>query len=215
MARNRANRDTDEADKKIKLSKENWKEALALFRFIAPYRFYFAGGLIFIVFSSLTTLSFPYLLKRLIDSANAMSRGELVISPNTIALWMLGILVLQMLFSYGRVYFFSYAGENALADLRKEVYMRMVQLPMDFFAQRRVGELSSRISADLSQIQDALTLMLAEILRGLLTLIIGIGLIFLYFPEAYPRHVICHSGDCCNRCFLWKKNQETIQRRAG
>ena len=183
MARNRANRELDEADKKVKLSKENWKEALALFRFIKPYRNYFAGGLIFIVLSSLTTLSFPYLLKRLIDSANALSRGESVIRPNTIALWMLGILVLQMMFSYGRVYFFSYAGENALADLRKEVYNRMIQLPMDFFAQRRVGELSSRLSADLSQIQDALTLMLAEILRGLLTLVIGIGLIFYISPK--------------------------------
>ena len=183
MARNRANSEMDEADKKVKLSKENWKEAIALFRFIKPYRVYFAGGLIFIVLSSLTTLSFPYFLKRLIDSANAMSRGEMVISPNTIALWMLGILLLQMAFSYGRVYFFSYAGENALADLRKEVYNRMVQLPMDFFAQRRVGELSSRLSADLAQIQDALTLMLAEILRGLLTLIIGIGLIFYISPK--------------------------------
>jgi len=181
MARNR--RDMDEADKKVKLSKENWKEALALFRFIKPYRLYFGAGLLFIALSSLTTLSFPYLLKKLIDSANAMSKGEQVISPNTIALWMVGILMLQMTFSYGRVYFFSYSGENALADLRKEVYNRMIQLPMDFFAQRRVGELSSRLSADLSQIQDALTLMLAEILRGLLTLIIGIGLIFYISPK--------------------------------
>jgi len=173
----------DEADKKVKLSKENWKEALALFRFIKPYRLYFGAGLLFIALSSLTTLSFPYLLKKLIDSANAMSKGEQVISPNTIALWMVGILMLQMTFSYGRVYFFSYSGENALADLRKEVYNRMIQLPMDFFAQRRVGELSSRLSADLSQIQDALTLMLAEILRGLLTLIIGIGLIFYISPK--------------------------------
>jgi ABC transporter fused permease/ATP-binding protein len=183
MARNRANSETEAEDKKVKLNKENWKEALVLFKFIKPYRKYFAGGMIFIVLSSLTTLSFPYLLKRLIDSANALSRGETVIGPNTIAMWMFGILVLQMMFSYGRVYFFSYAGENALADLRKEVYKRIIQLPMDFFAQRRVGELSSRLSADLSQIQDALTLMLAEILRGLLTLIIGIGLIFYISPK--------------------------------
>ena len=87
------------------------------------------------------------------------------------------------MFSYGRVYLFSYAGENALADLRKEVYNRMIQLPMDFFAQRRVGELSSRLSADLSQIQDAMTLMLAEILRGILTLIVGIGLILYISPK--------------------------------
>ena len=83
-----------------------------------------------------------------------------------------------MIFSFGRVYFFTYSGEHALADLRKEVYNRMISLPMDFFAKRRVGELSSRLSADLSQIQDAMTFMLAELLRGLLTLIAGIILLF-------------------------------------
>ena len=54
---------------------------------------------------------------------------------------------------------------------------------MDFFGQRRVGELSSRITADVSQIQDAVTSVLAEILRGLLTIIIGIALILIISPK--------------------------------
>ena len=179
----RARREVEEIDKKVKLTRENWKEAMGIFRFIRPYRAYFLAGLLMILLSSVTTLSFPYFLKRLIDSAQAIARGEQVIRPNTIALWMVGILVLQMLFSFGRVYTFSYAGEHALADLRKAVYNRMIQLPMDFFAQRRVGELSSRLSADLSQIQDAMTLMLAEILRGILTLVAGIVLILYISPK--------------------------------
>jgi ABC transporter fused permease/ATP-binding protein len=180
MARNR---EVEEIDKKVKINKESWKEALTMLKFLRPYRGYFAAGLVFIALSSVTTLSFPYLLKKLIDSADAMSRGEVMISPNMIAFAMLGILVFQMVFSFGRVYFFTYAGENALADLRKEVYNRMIQLPMEFFSKRRVGELSSRLSADLSQIQDAMTLMLAEVLRGVLTLVIGIGLIFYISPK--------------------------------
>lgn len=179
----RARREVDEIDKQVKLSKENWKEAVGIFRFIKPYRQYFILGLLMILLSSLTTLSFPYFLKKLIDSAQAIREGKSVISPNTIALWMVGILVLQMLFSYGRVYTFAFAGEHALADLRKDVYNRMIQLPMDFFAQRRVGELSSRLSADLSQIQDAMTVMLAEVLRGVLTLVVGIGLILYISPK--------------------------------
>jgi ABC-type multidrug transport system fused ATPase/permease subunit len=77
-----------------------------------------------------------------------------------------------------RIYLFSQVGEHALADMRKDIFQRMIMMPMDFFARRRVGELSSRLSADLSQIQDAVTVVLAEVLRGILTLIIGIGLIF-------------------------------------
>jgi ABC-type multidrug transport system fused ATPase/permease subunit len=56
-------------------------------------------------------------------------------------------------------------------------------MPMNFFAQSRVGELSSRITADVSQIQDAVTGLLAELLRGVLTMIGGIILIYLISPK--------------------------------
>lgn len=167
---------------KAKLTKENLKEALLIFSYLKPYRWTFITGLLFIALSSGTTMAFPYFLKRLIDSAHSISLGKEAVSPGTIALWMLGILTLQMIFSFMRVYLFTFVGEHALADMRKDVYRKMIMMPMDFFAQRRVGELSSRISADLSQIQEAVTGMLAEILRGILTLIIGIILIFVLSP---------------------------------
>ncbi len=163
---------------KVKLNKENFKEALLIFRYVKPYRWQFAGGLLFIALSSLSTMSFPYLLKQLIDSANAISKGKAHFTPGTIALAMISVLGVQMVFSFMRVYLFTSVGELALADMRKDVYQRMIMMPMDFFAQRRVGELSSRISADLSQIQDAVSSVFAEVLRGVLTLLIGIGLIF-------------------------------------
>jgi ABC transporter fused permease/ATP-binding protein len=168
---------------KAKLNRENLKEATLIFSYLKPYRWTFVTGLLFIALSSGTTMAFPYFLKKLIDSAHSLSLGKDALSPGTIALWMLGILSLQMVFSFMRVYLFTYVGEHALADMRKEVYRKMIMMPMNFFAQRRVGELSSRISADLSQIQDAVTGMLAEILRGLLTLIIGMVLIFVLSPK--------------------------------
>jgi ABC-type multidrug transport system fused ATPase/permease subunit len=182
MARNRG-KEVDELDKKVKLSKENWQEAIAIFKYIHPFRNYFYMGLVFIVFSSLSTMAFPYLLKNLIDSSHEIINGKKAMNPSLIALAMIVLLVAQMVFSFGRVYCFSYAGENALASLRKAVYNKMIQLPMDFFAQRRVGELSSRLSTDLSQIQDAMSILLAEILRGVLTLLIGIGLILYISPQ--------------------------------
>ncbi len=162
----------------IKPDKESLKEALRLFRYINPYRKKFALGLVFIVLSSLSTMAFPYFLKLLIDSADALSRGLPSTSPGFIALQIMGVLLVQMIFSFMRIYLFTVVGENALSDMRRDIYQRMIMMPMDFFGQRRVGELSSRITADLSQIQDAVTVLLAEVLRGVLTLIIGIGLIF-------------------------------------
>ncbi|MGL6268434.1 MAG: ABC transporter ATP-binding protein, partial [Chitinophagaceae bacterium] len=168
---------------KAKLTKENWKEALLVFNYLKPYKAAFFAGLLVIALSSMTTLALPYFLKQLIDSADALRQGKTAKAPGTIALWMLGILILQMFLSFTRVYLFTRVGENALADLRIDVYKKMIRLPMDFFAQRRVGELSSRLSSDLSQIQDAVTFMLAEIIRGILTLIVGIGLILYISPK--------------------------------
>jgi ABC-type multidrug transport system fused ATPase/permease subunit len=169
---------------KAKFTRENIKQALLIFRYVKPYRRKFAAGLLFIALSSLSTMTFPYLLKKLIDSANAsITKTAINFSPGNIALIMIAVLGVQMVFSFMRVYLFTSVGELALADMRKDVYQKMITMPMEFFAQRRVGELSSRISADLSQIQDAVSSVLAEVLRGVLTLLIGIGLIFYISPK--------------------------------
>lgn len=168
---------------KAKLTKENFKESLIIFRYIKPYLGKFITGLVFIGLSAGTTMAFPYLLKKLIDSAHATGPLSYWNAPTGIALTMVGVLVLQMIISFMRVLLFTTVGENAVADMRKDIYRHIIMMPMDFFAQRRVGELSSRISADVSQIQDAVTGMLAELLRGVLTLHIGIGLIFYISPR--------------------------------
>ncbi|PQJ12882.1 multidrug ABC transporter ATP-binding protein [Flavipsychrobacter stenotrophus] len=172
-----------EESPKVKFSKEAFKESLIIFKYLKPYRGTFIVGLIFIALSSGTTMAFPYLLKKLIDSAHGIGTGPLAFSPGGIALVMISVLSLQMIFSFMRIYLFTYVGENAVADMRKEIYQRLIIMPIDFFGQRRVGELSSRITADVSQIEDAVTSVLAEILRGILTLIIGIGCILYISPQ--------------------------------
>jgi ABC transporter fused permease/ATP-binding protein len=177
MARGRRSAEAEELPK-ASVNKESIREAWMLFAYLRPYKWKFIAGLVFIVLSSLSTMAFPYLLKKLIDSAQEVITGNAVSSNTPVVLMLLGILFLQMVFSFMRIYLFSQVGERALADMRKDIFQRMIMMPMDFFARRRVGELSSRLSADLSQIQDAVTVLLAEVLRGLLTLIIGLGLIF-------------------------------------
>lgn len=166
-----------EESPKAKITKESLREAMVIFKYLRPYRSVFITGLVFIGLSSGTTMAFPYLLKKLIDSAHGALTGPFAYGPGTIALIMIVVLSVQMIFSFLRIYLFTYVGENAVADMRKEIYRHILTMPMDFFAQRRVGELSSRITADVSQIQDAITSMLAELLRGVLTLIIGVVLI--------------------------------------
>jgi len=175
----RARFEVKEESPKAKINKESIKEALMIFRYVRPYKWYFIGGLVFIALSAANTMTFPYLLKKLIDSAHGNLAGPVPLTPETIALIMIGLQGLQMVISFFRIYLFTKVGENAVADMRMNIYRHILMMPMDFFAQRRVGELSSRITADVSQIQDAVTTVFAEILRGILTLVASIALILM------------------------------------
>lgn len=86
-------------------------------------------------------------------------------------------------FFFLRVYTFSIVSERSLADLRHAVYEKIIWLPQSFFDSRRIGELISRITSDVSTLQDAFAFMLAELLRQVLVLIIGTAVIFILTPK--------------------------------
>ncbi|WP_332912527.1 ABC transporter transmembrane domain-containing protein [Algoriphagus boritolerans] len=65
--------------------------------------------------------------------------------------------------------------EQSMRDIRLQLYSRLVRLPMTFFDKRRTGELISRITADVSQLQDTFSTTLAELFRQIVTLVAGIG----------------------------------------
>ena len=173
---------------KAKISKESLRQALILFKYLKPHRGKFIGGLVFIALSAFTTSLFPLFLGKMIDAASpgAVVPGmgtasnfdfglkNIHWSLNTTLLLIFCQLALQTIFSFMRVYLLTSAGERSLADMRKDVYSKLLSMPMSFFTEKRVGELSNRISSDLSQIQDAISFTLAEFLRGIFTLIIGL-----------------------------------------
>lgn len=168
---------------KTKLSRESLRETLRLFRYIAPYRWRFFVGLACLALGSVMGLSFPLLAGGLIDAALRPAGATLpvlgTVSLNAIALVLVGTITLQALGSFGSALSFSRAGQSALADLRAETYGRLIALPMTFFAQRRVGELTSRVSADIAQIEDALVWAVPQLCRQTVMLAGGITLIAL------------------------------------
>src|SRR4030095_9744704 len=107
-ATTRSNGQIQEEIPKAKLNAETLREGLVIFSYIKPYRLRFATGLLFIGLSALTTMAFPYLLKQLIDSANPVGTSRPAFSPGTIALMMMGVLTIQMFFSFMRVYTFTW-----------------------------------------------------------------------------------------------------------
>ena len=93
------------------------------------------------------------------------------------ALLLMGVLALQAGLAFFHALSFATAGQRSLVDMRRDTYARLISLPMTFFAQRRVGELASRLSSDLIQIEDTLITILPQFLRQSTILIGGIALI--------------------------------------
>lgn len=174
MAKRNAFSPVEEQDKK-KITQESLNKTLRIFRFVLPYKYTFLIGMIFLGLSSLTVMVFPYVTKGLVDSVATPNATH---DRNTLALSLIGILVLQSVFSFLRVILFTRVSERSLQDIRTALYSKMISLPVPFMEQRRVGELTSRLTADVSQLQDVLSLTLAEFLRQLITLVGGIGFIF-------------------------------------
>jgi len=177
MARGRLN-SGNAAEKelpKAKINKQSLQNISKLLSYLKPYRFRFAGAMIFLLLSSLTGLAFPKLVGGLIDAArHDINHGLLPPNLNSIGLIALVILFVQAFVSFFRVTWFVQIAENALADIRRDTYFNLITLPMDFFSNRRVGELNSRISADLSQIQDTITTTFAEIIRQVIIMVGGV-----------------------------------------
>ncbi len=158
---------------KSKLTASSLNKAILIFQYAGNHRWKFYVGLIFLLFTGATALAFPKLMGMLIDCVKNKDNDQ----ANMIAGGLIIILFLQSIFSFFRLYLFVNFTENTLANLRLSLYSNLVKLPMSFFSQKRVGELNSRISSDITQIQDTLTSTIAEFLRQFILIIGGVLLL--------------------------------------
>ena len=186
MARRRLNSgDTSgEEAPKAKLTRALLQKSFRIFSYLRPYRVKFAWGMVFLILSSLTMLTFPALLGAMIDAAQDEQKYPWL-PPSIVYIGGVSMVILfvQSILSFFRIRLFVEVAEKALAQIRKDTYNKLITLPIDFFANRRVGELNSRLSSDLSQIQDTMTTTLAEMLRQSISLVFGVILLIVVSPK--------------------------------
>lgn len=156
-------------------SKDAIKKALRVFQFIKPYKVPFIFGLIVLLFSTTATLAFPRILGNLMDAVKSSYDKEVTFFIQLI----IGLFFVIGISAFLRIYLFGVVAHKSLALLKTKTYEHLISSPMSFFSQKRVGELSSRISSDISLLQETFTITLAELIRQLIT--IPVGLFFLFY----------------------------------
>jgi ABC-type multidrug transport system fused ATPase/permease subunit len=98
-------------------------------------------------------------------------------------LFFIVLLVVQGVFSYFRTILFAIVSEKGMADVRKALYGKLISQEVAFFEERRVGELTSRITADVEQLQNAFSITLAEFIRQIVILVSGLIIIAWLTPR--------------------------------
>ena len=170
--------------KRPKLNKDSIRKAKGIFQYLRPYALLYFVGWLFLVLSTTAGLIFPYLMGKLLGSTVSPSdvaapTGFLTLTSVTSVATALFILFgVQALFSFFRVVIFNNVTENSLRDLRNDAFSKMVFMPMDFFNTNKVGELTSRVSSDITQIQETLRTTIAEFFRQIVIIVGGISFLF-------------------------------------
>ncbi len=160
--------------RKAEISRSGLRNVFKLYRFLKPYRLKFAVGLSFLVISSTAGLFFPKFLGQMVDMGN---QGKLTSDITRVGVFLVIILCIQACFGFFRTRIFVEVTERTLASIRQSAYNHLIKLPLGFFAKRRVGELNSRISSDISLLQETLTSTLADFLSQMIFVFGGIALL--------------------------------------
>jgi ATP-binding cassette, subfamily B, bacterial len=161
-----------EGEEKVKFSKEGFEKAKKILPYLKDYKVEFFFGILLLFVSSSIFLVFPVAGGELLSVATGESRFGLTI--NQIGIGLLFVLVIQGFFSYMRVWLFSIVTEKGMSNIRKSFYEKLISLPITFFEENRVGELTSRSASDVQQLQDAISITLAEFIRQFIILIGGL-----------------------------------------
>jgi ABC-type multidrug transport system fused ATPase/permease subunit len=169
---------------KVKLTKDSWRKAARFLKYLKPYAGMYFIGWIFLVLSTSAGLVFPYLMGKLLGSSGATPNPEQAVrlidlsNVNQIALALFILFFFQSVFSFVRVVLFNNVTENALRDMRNDAFEKLVYMPMDFFNRQKVGELTSRVASDITQIQEVLRTTIAEFFRQIIIVFGGIAFLF-------------------------------------
>ena len=146
-----------------KLNKQNLKRSLRIFRYVLPYKWPFILGMFFLSAGSMLFLAIMSLPGEILNIISGNPTYNLTL--NQVFLFLLALLGVQGVFSYLRVWLFAIVSERSMANLRQDLYQQLITLGIPFLEKRRVGEVTSRLTNDVTQIQSVVSITLAEFLR--------------------------------------------------
>ncbi|MBT5876725.1 MAG: ABC transporter ATP-binding protein [Candidatus Latescibacteria bacterium] len=153
-----------------------WHTMRRIIVFSYPYRYRMLTGLCLTLLATLVWLVIPLGVRSLLDAVFHEGNRDLL---DRLAVGLLLLFVFSSLISFGSHYQIEWVGERVVTDLRQTVYTHLHKLGLRFFADHRLGELTSRLTNDVGAVRQAVTRVLIDLLMHGFSLLGSIALMVL------------------------------------
>jgi ATP-binding cassette subfamily B protein len=148
--------------------------------FVMRYRGRAAAAVVALLVAAVTTLVVPVAVRRMIDFGFDAEHIGLIDQYFGVMIAVAAVLALA---SASRYYLVTTLGERVVADLRAAVFSHLVSLSAPFFDTARTGELTSRLTADTTQIKSAVGSSLSVALRNLVLFLGSVTMMVVTSPK--------------------------------
>ncbi len=172
MMRMRTRGSKSQKNREVPAVPMQWQRLLS---YLAGYKLRLLAATIGLVFAAALSLVFPAVIQQVVDSVFSDADVALL---DVITLALLGVFLLRSLASFVQTYNMNYVGEKIVIDLRCQLYAHLQTLSLRYYADRRVGELISRLSSDVTVVRTVLTGNIATVLQQALTLVGAVAVMF-------------------------------------
>ena len=152
------------------------KEFLKIAKYARPYTKSLIFAFLCLALTSLINLVLPLIVRNMINAVIVLKDSEVL---DGLAWDLIIIIGLQAVFAVTHNYIFGFVGHRMTTDFRVEFFSHIQSLSLRFFQERRVGEILSRMSNDITVIENALVTIPVALLRQSITLL-GAMTIILY-----------------------------------
>lgn len=148
------------------------RKFIRLTRFASPYSFRMAVGIVCVILVALSGLVMPQIIALVVDvilqpeprsqtilgmTVSTFNVADRIFWLNTILIFVTLLYIARGALSYGRSYLMSWIGQRVLFDMRRDIFQKLQNLPMQFYQSRGTGHIMSRITGDVDMIGSVIT----------------------------------------------------------
>ena len=151
------------------------KEFATILKFARPYAKSITFAFVCLLLTSMISLLLPLIVRNMINAVIILKNADLL---NSLTRDLVIIILFQAVFAVTHNYILGFIGHRIIADFRIELFSHIQSLSLRFFQGRRVGEILSRMSNDITVIQNALISIPVAVLRQTIILVGALAIIF-------------------------------------